>query len=182
VRADSQVSNDNRRQPFITESVSLEYTVMGNNPKFFYTGLGHQHSIERIPMDRRQTAGRHRMLEPNRQWPKAVLDDRVFQIIQFNLETTQCRFDGRLPNRGSAHEHVVVGTGNDLAGFLAKFAVIGQPPEKDMGIEKQTHGLGLAFERSQELFWKRRVKVFLDANLAAHDSGPADGAFCQVRN
>jgi hypothetical protein len=43
-----------------------------------------------------------------------------------------------------------------------------------MRIEEQPHGLGFAFEGIQQLFRKRRIKVFFDANLTAHRSGAAD--------
>ena len=49
-----------------------------------------------------------------------------------------------------------------------------------MRIEK--HGLRLALERSQDLFWKRLIEVLLDANLAAHRPGPADRALRHVGN
>ena len=49
-------------------------------------------------------------------------------------------------------------------------------------VKKQPHGLGLTFERSQYLFRKRRIEVFLDANFTAHGSGPSDRALRHVGN
>ena len=51
-----------------------------------------------------------------------------------------------------------------------------------MRVEKQPHGLRLAFEGSQNLFRKRLIEVPLDANLAAHRPGPADRTIRHVGN
>src|SRR6266576_4673390 len=70
--------NDNRRQSFSAQAVSLKHAVMRNNAQFFDAGLSDEHSIERIPVHGRQPAGRYSMTEPDRQRSKCVSDDRIF--------------------------------------------------------------------------------------------------------
>jgi len=49
--------NNNWRQPFTAETVSLKHSVVRNNPQFFYAGLGDEHSVEWVPVHGRETTG-----------------------------------------------------------------------------------------------------------------------------
>jgi hypothetical protein len=111
--------NNNWWQSFSTETVSLKHAVVRNNPKFFYAGLGDEHPIERVPVHGRKTASCYSMPEPDRQRSETVSDDRLFQIIQFNLKTSQRYLNRCLPDGCRTYMHVVVGIGNDFTSRLS---------------------------------------------------------------
>ncbi len=110
--------NNNWGQSLSTETVSLKHSVVRNNPQFFYAGLGDKHSVERVPVHGRQSTGRYSMPEPDRQRSETVSDDRLFQIVQFNLKTSQCCLNRCLPDGCRTHVDVVVGIGNDFTSRL----------------------------------------------------------------
>ena len=74
-------SNNDRRQSFCCEGVTIEHSVVRHDSQFFDVGLAHEHAVEWISMYIRQTAGRQSVLYPDRQRPKTISDDGMFQVI-----------------------------------------------------------------------------------------------------
>ena len=83
----SATLKNDRRPSFCRAAVTLEHSVVRHDSHFLDTGLGHKHAIEWISMYIRQTTGRQSVLYPDRQRPKTISDDCIFQVIQLNLET-----------------------------------------------------------------------------------------------
>jgi len=177
-----QRSNDNRIQPFRAEAISFKDSIMRYDTQFLHSGLGDKHPVERVTMDVGQPTNADSVPETDHQRLKSASEDRLLEVLKLDLNSSQSRLDRDFPNRGRTDEDVVAGIGNNLPGLRRQPGVIGQPPQKDVGVEEQTHGLRFTFERGENFLWQRLVEILLDSQLAAQLSRPAHLPFGSVRN
>ena len=55
-RSSESNSHNDRRQSLSAQTVALEHSIVRNDSQFLHAGLGDEHSVEWITVQRRQTA------------------------------------------------------------------------------------------------------------------------------
>jgi hypothetical protein len=91
-------SNDDRRQSSSDKPVSLENSIVSNNPQLFYTGLSDEHPVERITVHSRETTDRDGVPQNDRHGLETAFDNGILEIIQFDFNSTQGRLNRDLPD------------------------------------------------------------------------------------
>src|ERR1043165_99879 len=106
-------------------------------PPPFGDRLRNQKAIKRIIMMSRQGLERHRMREAHRQLRKLIRADRGDQFLQIDGKPAQHAFDRNLPDGSRADSDTPLR--DDLSHRSRQPPIRIQPPEKNVGIEREPH-------------------------------------------
>jgi hypothetical protein len=98
--------------------------------------LSYKHPVKRVAVNARQLTDPDRMLHGDGQRLESAFDDGVAEVVELYFNSPQAGLDGNLPDRRRADENLMVDAGNRSARVLPQLAVIRQPPEQDVSIEK----------------------------------------------
>lgn len=106
---------------------------------------------------------------------KAVNLDFLQQIDPMELQATERLLDGDLPKRRRAHVNGGGRVGDDVQGALGEPVGLREPPEKDVGVEKDPQRSLLAGEGPRDPGWERSLEIGFDLDLSGEPSGGASG-------
>lgn len=149
--------------------------VGGHEDQIFGSRLGDEHPIEWIVMVTREPAGVQGVFPADGKLEKAVDLDFLQQVDPVELQAAERLLDGDLPQRGSAHVNCGSRVGDDVQGALGELIGFREPPEKDVGVEKDPQRSLLAGEGPRDPGWERSLEIVSDLDLPGEPSRGTPG-------
>src|SRR5438128_1020753 len=130
------------RSPERAHGIPLDVAVRSDDHETVGDRLADQHTVERVPMERRKPGELKRRFLVQRQTVDAVSialcrDEPVDRLRQ--RQSPQRVLDGDLPCRDGAQEHLVCGINDRLARPRGQLVGIRDEPEEGDGIEQEPH-------------------------------------------
>jgi len=73
---------------------------MRYDAQFLHSGLDDKHPVEWVAMDVGQPTNADSVSETDHQGLKSASEDRLLEVVELDLNSSQSRFDRDFPNRG----------------------------------------------------------------------------------